>query len=122
MKKKYFKKRRDGHQPPPICLVNKIPPSKVWKKKYECKRGKGKHDWYPHGIIHYYCSCKVVDGRCYSSNFKCLTENKECIGKISVSYSVEWKCKACGKLEREFYPTPSRKFDHSRGNLYKKIV
>lgn len=120
MKKKYFRERIDGHQLPPICPVNKMPPSKIWKKKYECKRGKSKHDWYPYGRIYVSCSCKIADGRYCSSSFKCLIESKECIGKISISYSVEWKCKACGKLEREYSTHIDKKFDHSRGNLYNK--
>jgi len=97
-----------------------MPPSKVWKKKYECKRGKGKHDWYPHGKIFSYYTCKIADGRYLSSNLKQLIESKKCVGKIEVTYWVEWRCKACGKLAIETYPIAEKKFDHSRENLYKK--
>ena len=98
-------------------------PSKKWKKKYECRRGKGLHDWYPSNKpILWSASIYVTEGKhkggsLSSNNWQDLVLNHK--GKLSIIYWVEWKCKACGKKDTEWYPNIKKKFNHSMNNLYK---
>lgn len=40
-----MKHRMDKHLPPPVVEKERVPVSRRWKKKYECKPNKGHHSW-----------------------------------------------------------------------------
>lgn len=108
----------DGHTPPPVTPINSAPPSGAWKKKYECKRSKGMHDWHPHGMIYTSVSALKKDGRCVSTRDYRDLLKYERVGPIGVRSWVEWRCSHCGKMDREYQGNIKKKFDHSRHNLY----
>jgi len=84
-KRNWGEERMDGHVPPPISDTNPPlnigrPPSKVWKKKYKCKRLKGDHDFAPDKIEMWHFT--------HSKGY--------------VAYAI-WKCEGCGKPVQESY-------------------
>ena len=98
---------------------------KKWRKKYECKRGKGKHDWKPEKLRYFHWSLKFeegeMDGIAYMSG-----EYKDLLGyknKPIFSYQLTWICEACGKQDSEgmnFFgkSKTNKKFDNYRYKLY----
>lgn len=126
--KRNWKYRRDGKEPPPITDINKATPAKLWKKKYECKRGKGYHEWLPKTING--VSFHSVDnmGRVVSCGD--YSRLKRYGNKINMSYWVNWECEYCGKIGREYFGeswfhtetlSGSKKFDRFRYKFYETI-
>ncbi len=94
--------RRDGKTPPPLIERGFKVPSRLWKKKYKCKKNKGDHT-------------PVID-RLVNKHWWNLRDGFWRIGGFrwgTVPYWVEWRCTACRKLLVE-YNAPEKKFDRYR--------
>ena len=98
--------RMDGKEPPPTFDLVLKTPSKVWRRKYECKKNKGDHT-FEIALIKYAQWSQEKDG----------TWNKPQRGWIDADcqmpYWVEWHCSGCGKHDYEFRKL-SKKFDRFR--------
>ena len=88
-----FPRKFDKHEPPEIHDQHKNMPSKKWRKKYECKKNKGKHSWRIKSINNRI----VYAGVNYTSNKPSPTDTHN-----YVQSDVRWYCAACNKQEREF--------------------
>ncbi len=101
--------RMDGKEAPkPFDPVRPVP-SKLWKKKYKCKKNKGDHTPVIDHITnkHWW---NFKDGWVISSWRWGTTP-----------YYVEWHCTGCGKHMTE-YNAPDKKFDKYRHTIYEKEI
>ena len=101
--------RRDGKTPPPITDPIYKTPSKVWKKKYKCKKNKGDHT--PVIALIKYC------GRGWTQQKDGIwipNTDQYFFSKHTLPYCwVQWECTGCKKLMIE-WGVPDKKFDKYR--------
>lgn len=102
-----FPRQYDKHEPP--VLTERKLPSKEWKKKFKCKKGKGDHNWSPvsiHNHLEYVSRSHQGRGWGYYRIGNPLPVHHDTNEAIPVTEMnavsrVEWRCKACNKLEHE---------------------
>lgn len=112
-KKHWGKWRRDGKEPPPVVDVGQKIPSKVWKRKYPCKKNKGDHS-YAVALIKWADWSQKKDGTWeHARGIFFDMMNAE------LPYWVEWHCTACGKHAYE-YRKLDKKFDKHRHTINEK--
>lgn len=99
--------RQDGKSPPPVVEVAPTAPSKLWKKKYKCKKNKGDHTLQVRDI--YY------SGWHQEKNGTWINPASHRWGFHS--YWVTWECTACKKRVLEWHP-PQKKFDRFRHTIW----
>lgn len=105
--------RMDGHEPPPVFEHKVHYPSKVWCKKYECKRNKGDHTFVVMLIKHAVWG-QEKDGTWVKPRVWWQTGRGT--KERELPYWVEWRCNACGKQEHEYYKR-EKKFDRFRDTI-----
>lgn len=103
--------RMDGKEPPtPLDDRHPKVPSKVWKKKYKCKKNKGDHTFVV-AHIKYANWYQEKDGTWIKPPRNTWAWF---VGPDSeLPYWVEWHCSACGKHDYE-YRKLNKKFDKFR--------
>lgn len=112
-----FPRQRDKHEPPPIKPSEKKLPSKEWKKKYECKKAKGNHNWTPisiHNHLEYHyeypTGAEAFGFYRYPGKLPIDFYGQEIpIKDMGVCSTVEWRCTACNKHEREYLASKREK-------------
>lgn len=99
--------RQDGKLPPspfggytPFKVA-----SKLWKKKYECKKNKGDHTWAVHVLK--WGEWKQKDGY-WIEPHDYFSDTKH-----QLPYWVSWRCAGCNKHDYE-WRTLNKKFDPHR--------
>lgn len=104
--------RMDGKTPPPVGLGEQVPkmPSKLWRKKYECKKNKGNHTFVIK-LIKYAAWEQEKDGTWVKP--KVWWQRERGVIERELPYWVQWHCSACGKQDYEYYKR-EKKFDRFR--------
>jgi hypothetical protein len=83
-------------------------PSKVWKKKYACKKNKGDHTFEIESITPRHLWWQRDDGVWVKNNGMWFSDTP---------YWVNWQCTACLKKEVE-WKVPEKKFDRFRYTIW----
>jgi len=108
---------------PPVEKI-KSQPSGKWRKKYECKKGKGKHDWAVLSLNNRLSYQRKTERGTLHGSYKPYNLPSYPVPPCHETYPssiVQWRCRACNKHEIEHLSSdPDKSLLWYRGNTGKK--
>lgn len=91
---------------PRLVKVTTKLPSKAWKRKYECKKNKGKHTFEPQTIINWFeYTVETTHGTAHGSYKPRHGVPPMPLHQMGIRSQVQWECTGCKKQIREYLHT-----------------